>query len=102
MIDPYHMDARMVGSDLGKRKFKWHDAVAAYDGNIYGIPCVEGRVLRVRPGKEGSCFVERIGQDLSERKTQGWGTGELSHDGRIYCPPRRDTQVLRIDPADGK
>jgi hypothetical protein len=64
---------------------------------------MDERALRIKPNPDGSCSAERFGPDFHTPgwKPQGWGAGALGHDGKIYFPPRRAAQVLRIDPDLG-
>jgi hypothetical protein len=96
--DPFTTEVEEVrGIDLGMGKHKWFDAVVTTRGSIICSPTLDRRALCITPDGD-SCTARRVGSELAPLMPQGWGTGALGPDGKIYYPPRRHDKVLRFDP----
>jgi hypothetical protein len=63
-------------------------------GKIYGIPRVKDHVVVIDPGAKTTAVLGAFNPVVDK-----WLGGVLAPNGKIYCPPIRETTVLIIDPV---
>ena len=85
----------LVGNAIEGRIYKWHGALAAANGSIYGIPALARRVLKFNSVDKSMTY---IGPDFGGGMGSKWKQGAMTDSGIIYCAPwEADRGILKID-----
>lgn len=80
----------------------------AADGFLYGPPAWDGKQIWVSSNRGGSWQIWRFGADgggaqaLANAPAPAEASRMVSHGGRLYYQPAASSQLLALDPADGK
>jgi len=77
---------------------KWFRGVFGHDGNIYGIPHIMNKILKIDPSPNAINPTALVGDDLVNGGEKWWG-GVVGTNGIIYGVPGSAKSILSYNPT---